>query len=121
MEIDENLKYTFLQFDPCPRAGEPMVSRRKFYHLHSFPHNCVANVSRHQVPRIISCRSLSGERYLAHRRRTSSSSDSLCVAWLIGHWQSLASVFLFSFLSVEKRKKLCMNVSVLCLSRVCCV
>lgn len=30
MEIDENLKYTFLQFDPCPRAGEPMVSRRKF-------------------------------------------------------------------------------------------
>ncbi|VTT66574.1 unnamed protein product, partial [Fusarium fujikuroi] len=29
MEIDEHLKYTFLQFDPCPRAGEPMVSRRK--------------------------------------------------------------------------------------------
>lgn len=28
MEIDENLKYTFLQFDPAPRAGEPMVSRR---------------------------------------------------------------------------------------------
>ncbi|KAJ5388783.1 hypothetical protein N7509_011324 [Penicillium cosmopolitanum] len=28
MEIDEHLKYTFLQFDPCPRAGEPMVSRR---------------------------------------------------------------------------------------------
>ncbi|KAI5285700.1 hypothetical protein KEM52_002323 [Ascosphaera acerosa] len=28
MEIDEGLKYTFLQFDPCPRAGEPMVSRR---------------------------------------------------------------------------------------------
>jgi len=28
MEIDEQLKYTFLQFDPCPRAGEPMVSRR---------------------------------------------------------------------------------------------
>ncbi|KAL9102051.1 MAG: hypothetical protein Q9163_002759 [Psora crenata] len=27
MEIDEHLKYTFLQFDPCPRAGEPMVSR----------------------------------------------------------------------------------------------
>lgn len=25
---DEHLKYTFLQFDPCPRAGEPMVSRR---------------------------------------------------------------------------------------------
>ncbi|KAL9599471.1 MAG: hypothetical protein Q9219_003810 [cf. Caloplaca sp. 3 TL-2023] len=24
MEIDEHLKYTFLQFDPCPRAGEPM-------------------------------------------------------------------------------------------------
>lgn len=47
MEIDEHLKYTLyvlargidfiriltivsLQFDPCPRAGEPMVSRRKF-------------------------------------------------------------------------------------------
>lgn len=45
MEIDENLKYTLyvgkspylplliyhsLQFDPCPRAGEPMVSRRQF-------------------------------------------------------------------------------------------
>jgi diadenosine tetraphosphatase ApaH/serine/threonine PP2A family protein phosphatase len=48
MEIDEHLKYTLyvlasfsrlclllilivcsLQFDPCPRAGEPMVSRRK--------------------------------------------------------------------------------------------
>lgn len=28
MEIDENLKYTFLQFDPAPRAGEPLVSRR---------------------------------------------------------------------------------------------
>ncbi|RMZ84747.1 hypothetical protein DV737_g1077, partial [Chaetothyriales sp. CBS 132003] len=28
MEIDEHLKYTFQQFDPCPRAGEPMVSRR---------------------------------------------------------------------------------------------
>lgn len=47
MEIDEHLKYTLyvlallinfiptltfgsLQFDPCPRAGEPMVSRSKF-------------------------------------------------------------------------------------------
>lgn len=46
MEIDEHLKYTLyvsripsvlddtdshsLQFDPCPRAGEPMVSRREF-------------------------------------------------------------------------------------------
>lgn len=28
MEIDEHLKYSLLQFDPCPRAGEPMVSRR---------------------------------------------------------------------------------------------
>ena len=28
MEIDENLKYTFLQFDPAPRTGEPLVSRR---------------------------------------------------------------------------------------------
>ncbi|KAG0306324.1 hypothetical protein BGZ98_002618 [Dissophora globulifera] len=27
MEIDENLKYTFLQFDPAPRRGEPHVSR----------------------------------------------------------------------------------------------
>lgn len=31
MEIDEHLKYTFLQFDPCPRAGEPMVSRRECF------------------------------------------------------------------------------------------
>lgn len=28
MEIDENMKYTFLQFDPAPRNGEPMVTRR---------------------------------------------------------------------------------------------
>ncbi|KAF9341264.1 Serine/threonine-protein phosphatase PP2A catalytic subunit [Linnemannia elongata] len=27
MEIDEHLKYTFLQFDPAPRRGEPHVSR----------------------------------------------------------------------------------------------
>jgi len=26
--VDESLKYTFLQFDPAPRAGEPLVSRR---------------------------------------------------------------------------------------------
>jgi len=28
MEVDENLKYTFLQFDPAPRRGEPHVTRR---------------------------------------------------------------------------------------------
>nr|KAJ3416480.1 hypothetical protein HK105_001238 [Polyrhizophydium stewartii] len=28
MEIDEHLKYTFLQFDPAPRRGEPHVTRR---------------------------------------------------------------------------------------------
>ncbi|KCV69413.1 serine/threonine-protein phosphatase 2A catalytic subunit alpha isoform [Fonticula alba] len=28
MEIDEHLKYTFLQFDPAPRRGEPHVSRK---------------------------------------------------------------------------------------------
>lgn len=28
LEVDETLKYTFLQFDPAPRAGEPLVSRR---------------------------------------------------------------------------------------------
>jgi len=28
MELDDNLKYTFLQFDPAPRRGEPHVSRR---------------------------------------------------------------------------------------------
>ncbi|KAJ7928970.1 Metallo-dependent phosphatase-like protein [Mycena leptocephala] len=28
MEIDEKLSYSFLQFDPAPRAGEPLVSRR---------------------------------------------------------------------------------------------
>lgn len=27
-EIDQNSAYTFLQFDPAPRAGEPLVSRR---------------------------------------------------------------------------------------------
>jgi len=28
MEIDERMKYTFLQFDPAPRRGEPHVTRR---------------------------------------------------------------------------------------------
>jgi len=28
MEIDENMKYSFLQFDPAPRRGEPHVTRR---------------------------------------------------------------------------------------------
>ncbi|KAH8916891.1 Metallo-dependent phosphatase, partial [Atractiella rhizophila] len=28
MELDEKLQYTFLQFDPAPRTGEPLVSRR---------------------------------------------------------------------------------------------
>jgi serine/threonine-protein phosphatase 2A catalytic subunit len=28
LEVDDALKYTFLQFDPAPRAGEPLVSRR---------------------------------------------------------------------------------------------
>ncbi|KAG8954142.1 serine threonine-protein phosphatase [Tulasnella sp. 424] len=28
MEIDERLSYSFLQFDPAPRAGEPLVTRR---------------------------------------------------------------------------------------------
>jgi serine/threonine-protein phosphatase 2A catalytic subunit len=28
MEIDQNSQFTFLQFDPAPRAGEPLVSRR---------------------------------------------------------------------------------------------
>jgi serine/threonine-protein phosphatase 2A catalytic subunit len=28
MEIDEKLKYTFLQFDPAPRRGEPHVTKR---------------------------------------------------------------------------------------------
>jgi len=28
MEIDEKLEYTFLQFDPAPRRGEPHVTRR---------------------------------------------------------------------------------------------
>ncbi|CAE7198751.1 unnamed protein product [Rhizoctonia solani] len=39
MEIDEKLSYTFLQFDPAPRAGEPLVSRRvPDYFLVSFSH-----------------------------------------------------------------------------------
>ena len=28
MEVDEHLKYTFLQFEPAPRRGEPHVTRR---------------------------------------------------------------------------------------------
>lgn len=28
LEVDDALKYTFLQFDPAPRAGEPLVSCR---------------------------------------------------------------------------------------------
>lgn len=28
MEIDQALQYTFLQFDPAPRRGEPHVTRR---------------------------------------------------------------------------------------------
>nr|AAK52678.1 serine/threonine phosphatase Pph21p [Yarrowia lipolytica] len=28
MEVDENLSNSFLQYDPCPRPGEPSVSRR---------------------------------------------------------------------------------------------
>ena len=28
MEIDEHMKYTFLQFDPAPRRGKPEVTRR---------------------------------------------------------------------------------------------
>merc|ERR1712071_430811 len=28
MELDDSLKYSFLQFDPAPRRGEPHVTRR---------------------------------------------------------------------------------------------
>merc|ERR1712212_368404 len=28
MELDDTLKYSFLQFDPAPRRGEPHVTRR---------------------------------------------------------------------------------------------
>lgn len=28
MEVDENLEYTFQQFDPAPRRGEPHITRR---------------------------------------------------------------------------------------------
>ncbi|KXS13692.1 serine/threonine-protein phosphatase 2A catalytic subunit beta isoform [Gonapodya prolifera JEL478] len=28
MELDERMKYTFLQFDPAPRRGEPQVTRK---------------------------------------------------------------------------------------------
>lgn len=28
MELDDGLKYSFLQFDPAPRKGEPLVTRR---------------------------------------------------------------------------------------------
>ncbi|KAF9934442.1 Serine/threonine-protein phosphatase PP2A catalytic subunit, partial [Modicella reniformis] len=42
MEIDEHLKYTFLQFDPAPRRGEPHVSRHVLVILYirrSYPHH----------------------------------------------------------------------------------
>ena len=28
MEVDENMKYAFQQFEPAPRRGEPHVTRR---------------------------------------------------------------------------------------------
>jgi serine/threonine-protein phosphatase 2A catalytic subunit len=28
MEVDENMNYNFLVFDPAPRRGEPHVTRR---------------------------------------------------------------------------------------------
>ena len=28
MEVDEQMKHTFLQFEPAPRRGEPEVTRR---------------------------------------------------------------------------------------------
>ena len=28
VELDDELKYSFLQFDPAPRRGEPHVTRR---------------------------------------------------------------------------------------------
>ena len=28
MELDDTLKYSFLQFDPAPRRGEPHVTRQ---------------------------------------------------------------------------------------------
>ena len=28
MELDDQLRYSFLQFDPAPRRGEPHVTRR---------------------------------------------------------------------------------------------
>ena len=31
MELDDALKYSFLQFDPAPRRGEPHVTRRYEY------------------------------------------------------------------------------------------
>lgn len=70
MEIDEHLKYTLyvsripdvlvgadtdsrsLQFDPCPRAGEPMVSRRKL----PVPARCSRTTTdRSQARRTTSC------------------------------------------------------------------
>jgi len=28
MEVDEFMKYTFLQFDPAPKQSEPIISKR---------------------------------------------------------------------------------------------
>lgn len=70
MEIDEHLKYTLLvstfphrvtrlltnpslQFDPCPRAGEPMVSRRM-----SRPLTKIAYADYRQAHRITSFKRL---------------------------------------------------------------
>ena len=44
MELDDALKYSFLQFDPAPRRGEPHVTRRTpDYFLQISNHLCLAN------------------------------------------------------------------------------
>jgi hypothetical protein len=47
LEVDDALKYTFLQFDPAPRAGEPLVSRRPpdYVRLPSMQHVVVLTTS----------------------------------------------------------------------------
>ena len=51
MEIDEKLSYSFLQFDPAPRVGDPLVSRRvPDYFLVSITHIFTPTINAHISP-----------------------------------------------------------------------
>ncbi|KAK7922855.1 hypothetical protein WMY93_009757 [Mugilogobius chulae] len=55
MELDDTLKYSFLQFDPAPRRGEPHVTRRTpdyFFQAHVYCDSGAPVASRWDVPRL---------------------------------------------------------------------